>query len=59
MDDGLNVGVRPEAMAEGLELGAELQVVVNLAVENHVPAAVLAVQRLRASGDVDDRQSAK
>jgi len=59
MDDGLDVGMGPEAMAEGLELGAQLDVVVDLAVEDHVPAAVLAVQRLRASGDVDDRQSAK
>ena len=53
----LGVGLRPEAVAVRLELSAQLDVVVDLAVVEELQRAVLARERLAASvGQVDDRE---
>ena len=54
--DHLGVGRRREATAELLELGAKLDVVVDLAVLHHPVAAALVAQRLVAALEVDDRE---
>src|SRR5581483_11799291 len=56
VDENLRVAVRPEAMAGRLELGAQLLVVVDLAVLDDVDGAVLVRDRLVARLEVDDRE---
>ena len=46
-----------ETMALGLELGAQLAVVVDLAVEEDGDATVLVENRLMAAGQIDDRKA--
>ena len=58
MNDDFGVAVGLEAMALFFELGAEFEEVVNLAVENGPCAAVFVENRLMASGEVDDAESA-
>ena len=55
--DDLAVGAGREAVAAGLELFAQLAVVVDLAVDDRRDRAVLGVERLVAAGHVDDRQA--
>jgi len=57
MHDDLAVAVRAEGVARGLELGAQLAVVVNLAVVDEPDRLVLVGDRLMATGAVDDRQA--
>ena len=57
VDDGFGVGLGAEAMAAGLELAAELAMVVDLAVEDDPDRAVFVGHRLLAAGPVDDRQA--
>ena len=59
MDDRLAVAVRAEAMAAGLEVAAELGVVVDLAVGDERDRPVLVVQGLRAARHIDDGQPAR
>ena len=56
--DDLGVAARAEDVAERLQLGDQLLVVVDLAVEDDDDAAVLVEQRLLAGREVDDRQAA-
>jgi hypothetical protein len=58
MHDDLGVALGVEHMAQGLQFGDELLVVVDLAVEDHHHRAVFVEQRLLAGGDVDDGQAA-
>ena len=58
MDEHLGVAVGAEAVALRLQLGAELPVVVELAVLDDDDAAVLVRDRLVAGLEVDDRQPA-
>ena len=44
--------------ALGLQLGAQFPEIVDFAVEREGPAAVLALHRLRAADEVDDREAA-
>ncbi len=44
-------------MARGLELGAQIRVVVDLAVEDDLDGAVFVAKRLRPRRQVDDAQS--
>ena len=57
-EDDLGVGVvGDEPPAAGLELAAQLGVVVDLAVEDEREVAIVAVERLVAGRDVDDREA--
>src|SRR5205823_5297636 len=57
MQKRFRIGRRAEARALGLELGAQLRIIVNLAVEHDVDAAVLARHRLRgALREIEDRK---
>jgi hypothetical protein len=56
--DALGVAAGAEAMAERLERLAQRGVVVDLAVEGDDEAPVVALHRLVAAGQVDDRQAA-
>ena len=58
LDEDFGVGGGAEAVAEVQQLFAELDVVVDLAVEDDGVAAVRAPHRLLAAADVDDRQAA-
>jgi hypothetical protein len=55
----LGVALRPEAVARGLELAAELAVVVELAVLDDGDAPVLVRQGLVAGLEVDDREPSR
>jgi hypothetical protein len=55
MDRHLGVRPGPEPVAAAFELRAEIDVVVDLAVQLELDRAVLVRQGLRAAGDVDDR----
>jgi len=55
--DDLSVAVAREGVAAIVELGAQLAVVVDLAVEDNADAAVLGVDRRVAVDEVDDRQT--
>ena len=57
VDDDLGVAAGAEAVAERLELGAQLDVVEDLAVEDDPQRAVLVGQRLLAGRQVDDGQA--
>ena len=59
VDEHLGVAVGAEAVALRLELGAELAVVVELAVLDDDDAAVLVRDRLVAGLEVDDREPAR
>jgi len=56
VDDDLGVAAGAEDVAEALELGGQLGVVEDLAVEDDPVAAVLGAERLLAAGQVDDGQ---
>ena len=56
LEHDLGVGVGREGAAQGLELGAQVEVVVDLAVVGDRVAPVGGVHRLLAVRDVDDRQ---
>ena len=58
VDDDLGVARRAESVALDLQLGAELDVVVDLAIEDDPQRAVLVAQWLLARGQVDDREPA-
>ena len=58
VDDHLGVAVAREAVPLRLELGAQLAVVVDLAVLDDLQAPVLVRERLVAGVEVDDRESA-
>jgi hypothetical protein len=58
VDDDLGVGLRGEGVAQLLELGAQLAVVVDLAVEDEPDRLVLVGDRLVAAGPVDDGEPA-
>src|SRR4029450_5822998 len=55
--DHLGVGAGAEAETAALQLGAELPVVVDLAVEGDPVALARVRHRLRAPSDVDDREA--
>jgi hypothetical protein len=57
VDDRLGITGGRETMAERFELRAQLEVVVDLAVEDDPDRAGLVVDRLAAAGKVDDAQS--
>jgi hypothetical protein len=57
MHEHLGVAHGPEAMPESLELGRELLVVVRLAVVGDDDTSLLALERLRATGEVDDAEA--
>ena len=57
MHDHLGVRLRPEAVPASFQLGAELAVVVDLAVEDELDGAVLVPDRLVPRLEVDDRQA--
>ena len=59
MQDDLGVAVGLEDMALGLQLGAQLHKIVDLAVEHADNGAVLIVHGLFACGQVDDAQTAE
>ncbi len=54
--DDFRVAARVELVTEGLQLGNQLLVVVDLAVEDDDDGAVLVVERLLTGRDVDDGQ---
>ncbi len=54
--DHFGVAARAEGVPERRQLGDQLLIVVDLAVEDDDDAAVLVVQRLLAGRQVDDRQ---
>ena len=56
MHDHFRVALRLEHVAKRLQLGAQLAVVVDLAVEDDTDRAVLVEDRLVPAGQVDDRQ---
>ena len=58
MDDDLAVAAGAEGVAGGLELGAQLAVVVDLAVVDEPDGLVLVGDGLVAAGAVDDAQAA-
>src|SRR4029079_9420197 len=55
--DDLRVAVRAEAVAERLQLGAQLEVVEDLAVERHPQRLVFVAERLLPGREVDDREA--
>ena len=57
VDDGFGVGVGAEEVAARDELAAQLDVVVDLAVEDDPDGLVLVGHRLAAAGEVDDAES--
>ena len=59
MDDHLGVAGRRQRMPAALQRGSEFPVVVDLAVEDDDDAAVLVVDRLRSSAEIDDAQTAR
>ena len=58
LDKDFGVGGGAETVAEGKQLFAELDIVIDLAVEDDGVAAVRAPHRLLAAANVDDRQAA-
>ena len=57
VDQHLGVALAAEEMALGDQLGAEIEVIVDFAIEGDVNGAVLVAHRLRAEGrEVDDRE---
>jgi hypothetical protein len=56
VDDHFGVALRPEHVAQRLQLGHELEIVVDLAVVDDDDRVVLVVERLLAGRQVDDRQ---
>ena len=59
MDDALGVGIRAEAMPARFEIGSQLTVVVDFAVEDDPHRFVFVGERLMAGAQVDDRETAK
>ena len=57
MDDGFGVGLGAERVAAGLEIAAQLAMVVDLAVEDDPHRAVFVGHRLIAAGAIDDGQA--
>ncbi len=55
--DGLGVGSRPEAVAFRNQIGAQVVMVVDLAVEDDPARVVFVADRLVAAGAVDDRET--
>jgi len=58
VDKDFGVAARPKAMAPALQLGPEFAVVVNLAVENDLNAAVFVANWLASPGEVNDGEPA-
>ena len=58
MDDDLGVAPGGEPVSVCLQLGAQLEEIVDLAVERHPDRAVLVAHRLPAAGQVDDAEPA-
>jgi hypothetical protein len=58
VDDDLGIGIRRETMTLRLELGAQLEVVVDFAVVEDGDGAVFVEDRLMSAGKIDDRQAA-
>ena len=59
VQEHLRIGGRAEARAVGLELDAQLRIVVDLAVEHDDEPAVFTDHRLRSAlGEIDDRRAA-
>ena len=54
VDDHFGVALSAETMAAGLQPGAELLIVVDLAVKDDLDGAVFVADRLVAAGQVDD-----
>src|SRR5436189_4278817 len=57
VNDGFSITVGIKLVTELFELGAQLAIVVNLAVENNPRGAILIVNRLVAALEIDDRQA--
>src|SRR5574339_28828 len=57
VDDDFGVGTRVEAMPATFQLGAQLDVVEDFAVEDHPDGAVLVADRLVSAFDMDDAQA--
>src|SRR4051795_8412517 len=57
MDDDLGVRVGFEAMSARLQGAAQLEVVIDLAVEYHPYRAIFVVNRLMAAAQIDDAQA--
>ena len=57
VDDDLGVGAGLEGVSAGDEIGAQLEVVEDLAVEGDPDGAVLVAHRLAAAVDVDDAEA--
>jgi len=58
VNDGFGVAVGVEGVAQFFQLLAQLEIVVDLAVEDDPRAAVLVVNRLRSAFEIDDREAA-
>ena len=57
MNNGFRVGVRVKSVAFRFEIGAQLLVVINLAIEHHPHALIFIMNRLMARVEVNDRES--
>src|SRR5690606_12748179 len=57
VDEDLRVGARAEPVTERAQLAAQLDIVVDLAVEHHDDRTVLVRQRLRTALDIDDAEA--
>src|SRR6185369_9052477 len=58
VDDGFGVAVRVERVAQLFEFLAQLEIVVDLAVEDDPRAAIRVVNGLLAAFEIDDREAA-
>jgi hypothetical protein len=59
VEDGLGVAVRVEAMAEGFELFAELEVVIDLAIEDNDSVAIVRIDGLVAATEIDNFEASR
>jgi hypothetical protein len=58
MDERLGVAVGAEAVPTCAQLGAQLDIIVNLAIEDDVDRSILVRNRLMAAGQIDNAQPA-
>jgi hypothetical protein len=56
MDDHFCVAIRFELMPGSKKIGSKLEIVIDLAVEDNLNAAIFIAQRLSASGNIDDAE---
>ncbi len=56
MNDHLGIGVGAETMSQFLQLGAQFDVIKDLAIEDYPDSAVFVRKRLLAAGKIDDRK---